>query len=61
MLHLCDFRSEPQERECLEAVWSMGRSCKKCYRDTCHRQGWTKYQVDNDNSRRVAEKRRNNA
>jgi hypothetical protein len=24
-MHLCSFRSEPAERECLEAIWSVGR------------------------------------
>lgn len=55
--HLCTFRTEPAERECLESCWSNGRACKTCSAE-CYRQGWPKTRVDADNQRRVAEKSR---
>ena len=36
------------DRECLEAIWSQGRSCKRCPVD-CYRRGWSKGLVDVDN------------
>jgi len=54
--HLCDFRQPPGEKECLEAVWSEGRACKRCYRDDCYRHGWAKDAVDSDNRRWCREK-----
>jgi len=53
--HLCDFRSEPSDTECWEAAWSMGRSCKRCYRD-CYRKGWDKRRVLADNVELVRRK-----
>jgi hypothetical protein len=55
-VHLCDFRSLPEDKECLEAIWSGGRSCKKCYREDCYRQGWEQSKVTFDNWERVANK-----
>lgn len=49
---ICDFRSEPGDRECLEAVWSQGRYCKKCDMK-CYRAGWSKIEVDADNRRGI--------
>lgn len=43
-VYLCNFRSEPRERECLEAVWSVGRACKNCPAD-CYQAGWEKKRV----------------
>ena len=56
-IHICDFRSEPDETECWEVVWSIGKSCKDCYRD-CYRKGWTKARVLTDNKERVHRKRK---
>lgn len=46
---------EPGDKECLIAVWSVGRACKKC-RANCYRQGWSKLAVDRDNLRLVRER-----
>lgn len=54
-VHLCDFRTPPGEKECLEAVFSTGRACRKCYREDCYRMGWRKDAVDSDNRRRCRE------
>jgi hypothetical protein len=53
-MHLDHFRSEPGKTECLEAIWSEGKSCKGCWVE-CYRKGWPKKQVDADNARLVAE------
>lgn len=46
--------SEPDRgRECLEAVWSVGRACKRCRHESCYRVGWPKWLVDADNKKRV--------
>lgn len=50
VVHMCDFRSEPKDGECLEAIWSQGASCRTCYVD-CYRKGWTKKRVDADNKK----------
>ena len=55
---LCDFRTPPGERECLEMLWSEGRACADCYRERCYRHGWARTAVLADNKRFVAEKRR---
>lgn len=48
-IHVCTFARQPdEERECLEAIWSVGRACKKCVSD-CYRRGWPKWAVDTDN------------
>lgn len=52
---VCDFRSEPTDTECWEVVWSMGRSCKGCYRD-CYRRGWDEKRVLADNAELVRRK-----
>lgn len=48
--------SEPGETECREAIWSEGRSCRKCRYEPepgrrCYRSGWPKKKVDADNER----------
>ena len=48
-----DFRSEPGETECMQVIWSEGRSCSKCW-VACYRKGWSKAKVDVDNRRLVA-------
>jgi len=52
MMHLCHFRTVPADKECLEAIWSQGRSCRTCF-VTCYRRGWLKAQVDRDNKQRA--------
>jgi hypothetical protein len=54
--HLCTFRSEPAEKECLEFLWSQGKACRTCFLETCYRYGWTKAMADADNRQRVKEK-----
>ena len=51
-MNICDFRRRPDKRECLEAVWSEGRACKRCPVD-CYRQGWSQHRVTLDNASRV--------
>jgi len=51
-VHLCDFREEPGDTECWEAVCSMGWACERCYRE-CYRRGWDRARVDRDNAERV--------
>jgi hypothetical protein len=55
-LHLCCFRQPPEDKECLEMIWSNGRACKSCYRDDCYRQGWAQQRVDLDNQARIEAK-----
>jgi len=55
-VHLCDFRSVPGETECWEAIWTVGKSCRKCWVEECYRRGWFKSQVDEDNRRLVEDK-----
>ncbi|KKL47378.1 hypothetical protein LCGC14_2336130 [marine sediment metagenome] len=51
---LCDFRTSPKPRsECYAAIWSQGRSCKRCEHDDCYRQGWEQWLVTADNKARV--------
>lgn len=57
-IHICDHRTIPGKTECLEAVWTQGRSCKTCNRADCYRQGWNKTRVDNDNKFLVSRNRR---
>lgn len=52
---VCDFRTLPDKHECREAIWSLGKSCKSCYRSDCYRKGWTQAQATADNRNRVAE------
>ena len=56
-LHVCgpSLRVPGKDGECSEAVWSQGRSCKKCEHATCYRVGWSKSTVDADNARLVRE------
>lgn len=59
-IHICDHRTIPDKTECLEAVWSQGRSCRTCYRNDCYRQGWQKSRVDDDNTALVKAKQPEN-
>lgn len=52
-IHICDFLSVPGKTECLAAIWSEGRACRKCEHPTCYRRGWPKRRVDKDNERLV--------
>lgn len=47
-LHICNFKSEPGKKECLEAIWSQGGSCKKC-QENCYRKGYGKQMAAADN------------
>ncbi len=47
------FRSPPGDKECREAVWSQGASCRECQVD-CYRRGWIKRRATADNAQRVA-------
>lgn len=55
-MYLCDFRQQPGETECWQAIWSQGLACKACYVE-CYRRGWPKRRVDADNRARVKRKR----
>ena len=56
MKRLCHFRTEPNEyRECLEACWSKGQSCEKCF-VSCYRVGWNVFDVVADNKKLVKER-----
>lgn len=49
----CDHVSPPtDEYECMEAVQSQGKACKKCDVKNCYRRGWEKWRVDADNAKR---------
>ena len=51
--HISGFRSEPTiNKECQEAVWTQGASCKDCA-VICYRVGWTKLQATLDNEQKV--------
>lgn len=39
--------------ECMEAMWSLGRACRKCDHPTCYRKGMTAAQAREDNAERV--------
>ena len=49
------FRSPPGAKECREAVWSQGGSCRECAVE-CYRRGWSKRRATADNERLVAAK-----
>ena len=56
VLRLCigGFAEPPgHKRECLEAIWTQGRACKRCRVSECYRHGWEKARVDADNKRIV--------
>lgn len=56
-MNICSHASPPTaDHECLAAVFSRGRDCRKCPRVDCYRQGWEHPAVTIDNARRVAEK-----
>ena len=58
-VHLCGpSLSIPGATECREAVWSQGRSCRKCPLVACYRRGWDAARVTTDNRRLVAAKNR---
>ena len=55
--NVCRFAGEPKAgRECMEAINSMGRACKKCEM-SCYRKGWTAQRATTDNRRLVRERR----
>jgi hypothetical protein len=37
--------------ECPEVMWSNGKSCRKCPKKDCYRNGWKLDQVTEDNQR----------
>ena len=50
---MCNGCQEPgADGECWEAIWSLGKACKKCDHE-CYRAGWDKKRVDEDNQRLV--------
>lgn len=54
VVHIGGFRSEPTgNKECLEAVWTQGDSCRTCS-VLCYRSGWTKQHSTMDNKLRVS-------
>ena len=54
VMNVCSNASPPtDDHECLAAIWSQGRECKKCPREDCYRQGWDHASVTRDNVRRV--------
>lgn len=55
---VCTGHASPptDEHECQEAVWSEGRSCRRCEVD-CYRKGWQPDAVSIDNKARVAKNR----
>ena len=44
------FEQPTASTECYEAVWSTGRSCRKCPLESCYRNGWKAADVRVDNS-----------
>jgi len=53
IVHISGFRAEPTvNKECLEAIWTQGTSCKDCTIN-CYRAGWVKRQATLDNKRNV--------
>ncbi len=58
-VHLCNqigIREPAAGHECMEAINTQGRSCRKCEVD-CYRRGWSADVATADNKRLVAEKR----
>ncbi len=53
LIKISGFRSEPSSKECLEAIWTQGNSCKGCS-VTCYRAGWSKQRASVDNRKRVS-------
>ena len=51
---ICNFAQPPNEKECLEAIWSQGKACKKCP-VPCYRQGMSALEATSDNKRLVAQ------
>ena len=52
----CSHRKPPGDKECREMLWSEARACKRCPRDDCYRQGWSRDGVTADNLRLVKAK-----
>ena len=52
VIRISGFRLEPSNKECLEAIWTQGSSCKDCQL-TCYRAGWSKQRASADNKKRV--------
>ncbi len=55
-LYICRLASEPGDKECLEAIASEGRACKRCDID-CYRRGFSKEEAAADNRKLVSQKR----
>ena len=56
-IFLCHFRSEPDDTECYEAMWSEFSECADCPVE-CYRRGWDVAACEVDNLRRVERKGR---
>ena len=54
-MRICQFAEQPGEHECLEAIWSQGKACKKCP-VPCYRQGMSALEATSDNKKLVAQK-----
>lgn len=53
-MRLCTFAHPPSKYECLDAIWSQGKACKKCP-VSCYRQGMSALEATADNKRLVAQ------
>jgi len=51
---ICNFAQPPNEKECLEAIWSQGKACNKCC-VKCYRQGMSALEATSDNKGLVAQ------
>ena len=49
---ICRFAYEPNDKECLEAIWTQGLACKHCD-VSCYRQGMSKQKATTDNKKRI--------
>ena len=45
------FREPTDYEECPEVMWSFGKSCRKCPKKDCYRNGWPVNKVTVDNQR----------
>lgn len=57
--HLCEqigLAPPSAEYECMEAINTQGRACRRCHREDCYRQGWSADVVTADNRRLVTAK-----
>lgn len=57
-LEIGKFSIPTDTSECSEVIWSVGKSCRKCPRKDCYRNGWLKPQVDKDNKKIVENRRK---